>query len=70
MGASKKIKMVLLDKDIKKKDFATMLGYEGQNTIYNMLGRDKMTYEAVEKWLDLLGCDIVFRDRETGKIYE
>lgn len=70
MGASKKIKMVLLDKDMKKKDFAAMLGYEGQNTIYNMLGRDKMSYEAVEKWLDALGCDIVFRDRETGKIYE
>lgn len=70
MGASKKIKMVLLDKGIKQKELAQMLGYKGINSIYNMLGRDNMTFSVVEHWADLLGCDVVLRDRVTGKIYE
>ena len=70
MGVSKKIKMVLLDKEIQQKELAERLGYEGKNTIYNMLKRDNMTYATVEKWADLLDCDVVLKDRKTGKIYE
>ena len=70
MGASKKIKMALLDKEIQQKELARRLGYEGKNTIYNMMKRDNMTFAVVEKWADILGCDVVLRDRESGKIYE
>ena len=70
MGASKKIKMALLDKGIQQKELARRLGYEGKNTIYNMMKRDNMTFAVVEKWADILGCDVVLRDRESGKIYE
>lgn len=70
MGASKKIKKALYDKDILQMDFAQMLGYKSINSFYNMLSRDNMTFAVVERWADALGCDIVLKDRETGKIYE
>lgn len=69
MGASKKLKMAALDKGIKHKELAEMLGYKGENTVYNLLSRDNFTYENVERWADLLGCDVVLRDRKTGKLY-
>lgn len=70
MGASKKIKIALYDKGIKQMDFAKFLGYKSINSFYNMLNRDNMTYAVVEKWADALGCDVVLRDRESGKIYD
>lgn len=70
MGASKKLKMVMIDKDIKQKDMAEVLGYTNINSLYNVLNRDSMSFEAVERWANALGCDVVLKDRETGKIYE
>lgn len=70
MGASKKIKKVLIDKDIKQKELAERLGYKGRTSIYNMLAKDNLTFENVERWADAIGCDVVLRDRETGKIYD
>lgn len=70
MGASKKLKMAMIDKDIKQKQMADLLGYKSINSIYNALNRDTMTYETVEKWANAIGCDIVLKDRATGKIYE
>lgn len=70
MGVAKRIKMILLDKGVSQKELSNRLGYEGKNTIYNLLGRDNPTFATVEKWADVLGCDVVFRDRKTGKIYE
>lgn len=69
MGVSKKIKMALIDKGIKQKELAESLGYKSINSIYNALNRDSMTFEVAERWADVIGCDIVLRDRETGKIY-
>lgn len=69
MGASKKIKMALLDKGIHQNELAQRLGYKGINSIYNMLSRDNMTYAVVERWADAIGCDVVLRDRVSGKIY-
>ena len=82
MGASKHLKMIMLDKGIKTKDFA--LKYQSlprqtngdgkgkekslsPNIVSNMLYRDNMTFATVEIMADILGCDIVFKDRETGK---
>lgn len=85
MGASKQLKMIMLDKGIKTKEFAEMYqevpsrldkpGVGGRkktgtpNVVYNMLCRDKMTFATVETMADILGCDIIFKDRETGKEY-
>ena len=70
MGISKKLKMVMLDKGIRQKNMAEVLGYTNINSLYNVLNRDSMTFETAEKWADALGCEIVLKDRKTGKIYE
>lgn len=69
MGVSKKIKMALIDKGITQKELAERLGYQRTNSVYNMLNRDNMTYAVVERWADAIGCEIVLRDKENGKIY-
>ena len=68
MGATKHIKRILFEKDIKANDFADTLGKPPQS-FYNQMGRDTWKYAEVEKIADALGCDIVFIDRETGKTY-
>lgn len=69
MGASKKIKKILIDKNINQKMFAEELGKDYQQ-VQNALFRDTFNCRILEEWLDVLGCDMVFRDRETGKIYD
>lgn len=85
MGATKQLKMIMLDKGIKTREFAEMyqsipslVNREGKgkektakapNVVYNMLRRDNMTFATVEVMADILGCDIIFKDRETGKEY-
>lgn len=68
MGVSKKIKMVMMDKEIKSGQVAEAIG-KGKQYVYNALHNDNMTYERVEQIADFLGCDIVFKDRKTGKEY-
>ena len=68
MGAATHIKAALLYKNLKQIDFAQSLGKSPQ-TFYNILTRDTMKYSEAEKYADALGCDIVFRDRETGQLY-
>lgn len=69
MSISKKFKMALLDKDIQQKELAKRLGYTGKNSVYNMMKKGNMTYSVLEKWADAIGCEVVLRDKETGKIY-
>ena len=68
MGAAKNIKAAMLYKNIKQKDFAVEIGRDPQ-IFYNMLSRDVFRWSEAEKIADALGCDIVFRDRETGQLY-
>lgn len=68
MGASKKIKTVMADKKIKSGRVAERIGREKQY-VYNILNRDNMSYERVEQIAEALGCEIIFRDKETGKEY-
>lgn len=75
MGASKKLKQVIRDKDLLIKEFAQMYNPDSssenkEQILGNMLSRDNMTYSTVENMLELLGCEIVFRDKKTGKIYD
>lgn len=68
MGAAKHIKTALLDKELKPGALAAMLGVNPQ-VFYNKLSRDTMTFSDAEKIADAIGCDVVLRDRETGKTY-
>lgn len=67
-GASKRLKMAMLDKGISQVQFAEMIGKPTQS-FYNMMNRNTMTFKTVEEFADALGCDVVLRDRETGKEY-
>lgn len=64
----KRIRAAMLDKDIKGKDVAAGLGILPQS-YYNALNRSTLTIANAEKIADLLGCDVVLRDRKTGTIY-
>ena len=68
MSASKTIKKTMIEKGIKPGAVADMLGQDKQ-VFYNKISRDTMKYNDVEKIADALGCDVVFKDRETGKTY-
>ena len=67
MSATTTIKKCLIEKGLKTGALADLLG-ENKTTFYNKISRDTMKYNDVEKIADVLGCDVVFRDRNTGKI--
>ena len=70
MGASKHIKMALLDKGKTIKDLHEETGKDSPlQSLYNQFNRDTWKYSDVEKLADLLCCDVVLQDRETGKTY-
>lgn len=69
MGASQKIKDTLKSKSMTQMDFAEVIGKDYQQ-LKNALSRDTFQYNMLEKWLDKIGVDIVFRDRQSGKVYE
>lgn len=73
MGASKKIKKILIDKELTQAEFAEMVMHKTKTRevqMRNALARDTFGFNTVEEWLDALDCDIIFRDRKTGRLYE
>ncbi|KSV59078.1 helix-turn-helix domain-containing protein [Acetivibrio ethanolgignens] len=66
MGASKKIKQVMIEKNIKVGELAEKIGMKPQ-PLSTKLYRDTMSYTDVEKIADALGCDVKIVDRSTGK---
>lgn len=68
MGASKHIKLCMTDKDIKSGSLAEKLGSDPQ-VFYNKLNRDTWKFSDVETIANILGCDLLLVDRETGKTY-
>lgn len=68
MIVSKKIKQICIDKDMTQKDLAALYG-DVYQTFKNKLSRNKMRFSEVERIMDALECDVVFKDRKTGKEY-
>lgn len=66
MSASKQIKQVMIEKDVKLSELAVKIGMKSQ-PLSNKLYRDTMSYADVEKIAAALGCDVKLVDRETGK---
>lgn len=68
MSMSKKVKAILLERDMTIKDLSEKLGYEG-SYLYNKLSRDRMTEEELKKIANALDCDYdgIFTFRDTGK---
>lgn len=65
-GAKGRIKAMLKSRKKSYIDIADMTGAAYQTVRYKM-SHDSMKYNYVEHVADLLGYDIVFRDRETGR---
>lgn len=72
MGASKRIKQILIDKGMTQVEFAEIV-MPGKKTataqVRNLLACDTFRFSTVEQWLDVLGYDIVFVERKTKKQY-
>jgi len=68
MSMSKKIKTILLERDMTIKELSEKLGYEG-SYLYNKLARDRMAEDELRKIADALDCDYdgIFTFRDTGK---
>lgn len=68
------IQTIMKDKNVRAVDMANALG-KSRQTIYNTLHNDKhtnkrgMNFENVAEFANVLGCEIVIRDVETGKEY-
>ena len=68
MSMAKKIKLILVERDMSIKELSDKLGYEG-SYLYNKLSRDRFTEEDLKKIADALECDYegIFTFRDTGK---
>ena len=68
MSMAKKIKTILLERNMTIKDLSEKMGYEG-TYLYNKLSRDKLNEEELKKIADALNCDYdgIFTFRDTGK---
>lgn len=68
MGMTKNIKMAMLDMGVKPKELSERMGIKTEN-LYNIFSKDSMTIKRAELFAEALGCEIVLRNKETGKIY-
>ncbi len=68
MSMTKKIKAILLERDMSIKELSDKLGHEG-SYLYNKLSRDRMSEEELKEIADALNCDYdgIFTFRDTGK---
>ena len=69
MGMASKIRILLIERNMKIKDLAEMLGYSGNN-LSNKLRDDNFSEKELRKIAELLDCDLdaTFTMRDTGKI--
>lgn len=73
MGASKRIKEILKYKKMTQEAFSHVIFPEKPTAsaqFRNLLACDTLRFNEVERWLDLLGVDIVFIDRKTRKQFK
>ena len=68
MSMAKKIKTLLIERDMTIKQLSDKLGYKGSN-FYSKLDRDNFTEKELQVIANALNCDYdgVFTIRETGK---
>lgn len=68
MSMAKKIKTILLERDMTIKELSIKMGFTS-SYLYNKLNRDKLTEEECKAIADALNCDYdgIFTLRDTGK---
>lgn len=67
MDAKAIIKSAMEHQKVKSGTLAELLGME-YHAFCNKLSRGTMSANYMVQIADVLGCDVVFRDRETGDI--
>lgn len=65
---TKKIKQICIDKEMPLGTLGNLYGITS-NSMYVKLSRGHLKYTEVEKIMDVLGCEIQFKDRKSGKVY-
>lgn len=66
MGAAKAIKQIMYEQNISVAELASALGIQAQS-MSNKLYRDSFSFDEVVRIADILGSDVKFIVRETGK---
>lgn len=68
MGMASKIRILLIERNMKIKDLAELLGYSGNN-LSNKLKEDNFSEKELLKIAEILGCDYkaTFVMQDTGK---
>lgn len=71
MGASKRIKQLMIEKDVNVKSLSEKLEIvNSPQALSNKLYKDNFSFSDVEKIASVLGCDVKLVDRETGKEFQ
>ena len=68
MGASKRVKMLLIEQGKSVKDIAAILDIAPQS-MSNKLYRDSFTFDEIVKICDYLGADVQIITRDTHKVF-
>lgn len=66
MSASKKIKQILIERNMSVKELSQLLGTTSQN-LSNKFYRDTFSYKEYEKIANILDCDVKTIARDSGK---
>ena len=68
MSMAKKIKSILLERDMTIRELSNRLGYEG-SYLYNKLSRNRFTEDELKKIASALNCTYegIFTFKDTGK---
>ena len=68
MGASAKIRMILIKRNMKIKDLAERLGYK-QSNFSNKLTEDNFSEKDLQRIAEVLNCDYdsIFTLKDTGE---
>lgn len=67
MSGSKIVKQILIENKMPIKDIADKMGIKPQS-LSNKISRDSFTLEDILIISDILGCDVNFTMRDTGKV--
>lgn len=68
MGASKRIKQIMIEKDTNVKELSSKTEIvSSPQALSNKLYKDNFSFSDVEKLAETLGCAVKIVDLETGK---
>jgi len=69
VNLAKNVKRAMLEKDIKSGQLAEMMGMSKQYLSNTISVKGIQTASMLDRFCEALDCDVVLRDRKTGKLY-